>query len=105
MVSSPNDSVNRVNEKVSSLDNSITIIHDKVEAHDNHVTIELMELDHNLQQNSTLQLENSLGYIYPVCTCGSRGGWRRVVYLKFTDPNTTCSAIQLSVFSDSLIIS
>ena len=26
----------------------------------------------------------------PVFTCGGTGGWRRVVYLTFTDPNTPC---------------
>ena len=62
----------------------------KMEAHDNHVTTELMELDQNLQQNFSLQLNNSFGYIYPVYTCGGTGGWRRVVYLNFTDPNTPC---------------
>ena len=64
----------------------------KMEAHDNHVTTELMELDKNLQQNFTLQLKNSYGYVTtpPIHTCGGTGGWRRVVYLNFTDPNTPC---------------
>ena len=75
---------------LSSLNDSMNRISDNVEEHDNHVTTELMELDQNLQQNFTLQLENSLGYIYPVYTCGGTGGWRRVVYLNFTDPNTPC---------------
>ena len=26
----------------------------------------------------------------PLFSCGGTGGWRRVVYLNFTDPNTTC---------------
>ena len=54
------------------------------------MTTELMNLHQNLQQNFTLQLKNSLGYIYPVYTCGGTGGWRRVVYLDMTDPNTNC---------------
>ena len=64
----------------------------KMEAHDNHVTTELMELDQNLQQNFTLLLNNSYGYVTTrtLYTCGGTGGWRRVVYLNFTDPNTTC---------------
>ena len=61
----------------------------KMEAHDNHVTTELMELDQNLQQNFSLLLKNSYGYITPY-ECGGTGGWRRVVYLNFTDPNTPC---------------
>ena len=61
----------------------------KMEAHDNHVTTELMELDQNLQQNFSLLLKNNYGYITPY-ECGGTGGWRRVVYLNFTDPNTPC---------------
>ena len=78
--------------ELSSLNDSMNRISDNVEAHDNHVTNELMELDQNLQQNFTLQLKNSYGYITapPIHTCGGTGGWRRVVYLNFTDPNTTC---------------
>ena len=72
---------------MSSLNDSMNRISDNVEAHDNHVTTELMELDQNLQQNFTLLLNNSYGYC--TSTCGGLG-WRRVVYLNFTDPNTTC---------------
>ena len=79
-------------QTVISLNDSMNRISDNVEAHDNHVTTELMELDQNLQQKFTLQLKNSYGYITtpPIHTCGGTGGWRRVVYLNFTDPNTTC---------------
>ena len=64
----------------------------KMETHDNHVTTELMELDQNLQQNFSLLMKNSYGYITtpPIHTCGGTGGWRRVVHLNFTDPNTPC---------------
>ena len=72
---------------LSSLNDSTNRISDNVEAHDNHVTTELMELDQNLQQNFTLLLKNSYGYSH---TCGGTRGWRRVVYLNFTDPNTPC---------------
>ena len=48
--------------------------------------LNLTELDNKLDQN----LKNSLGYIYPVYTCGGTGGWRRVVYMDMTDPNTNC---------------
>ena len=94
------DDTSSLKGNLSSLNDSMNRISDNVEAHDNHVTTKLMELDQNLQQNFTLQLENSLGYIYPVYTCGGRGGWRRVVYLNFTDPNTTCpSGWQLTSLS------
>ena len=74
---------------LSSLNDFMNRISDNVEAHDNHVTTELMELDKNLQQNFTLQLQNSYGYLKPY-TCGGIGGWRRVVYLDMKDPNTVC---------------
>ena len=60
-----------------------------MEAHDDHVTSALLELDKNLEKKFTLQLKNSYGYITSY-TCGGTGGWRRVVYLDMTDPNTTC---------------
>ena len=74
----------------------------KMEARDNHVTTELMELDQNLQQNFTLQLKNSYGYVTapPIHACGGTGGWRRAVYLNFTDPNTPCpSGLRLTSHS------
>ena len=72
---------------ISSLNASMNRISDNVEAHDNHVTTELMDLDQNLQENLTLLLNNTYGYSH---TCGGTGGWRRVVYMNFTDPNTPC---------------
>ena len=86
------DDTSSLKGNLSSLNDSMNRISDNVEAHDNHVTTELMELDQNLQQNFSLQLKNSYGYITtpPIHTCGGTGGWRRVVYLNFTDPNTTC---------------
>ena len=92
--------VDKLDIKLVSVNDSMNRISDNVESHDNHVTTELMELDQNLQQNFSLQLNNSFGYIYPVYTCGGTGGWRRVVYLNFTGPNTTCpSGWQLTSFS------
>ena len=89
-LNSVKNDLSSLNKTFISLNDSMNRISDNVEAHDNHVTTELMELDQNLQQNFSLQLENSFGYIYPVYTCGGTGGWRRVVYLNFTDPNTPC---------------
>ena len=59
-------------------------------------TQESLELHQTLQNNLTHQLEkikydithtrtNQGSY-----TCGGTGGWRRVVYLDMTNPNTTC---------------
>ena len=86
------DDTSSLKGDLSSLNDSMNRISDNAEAHDNHVTTEIMELDQNLQQNFTLLLKNSYGYVTtpPVHTCGGTGGWRRVVYLNFTDPNTPC---------------
>ena len=81
------DDTSSLKGDLSSLNDSMNRISDNVEAHDNHVTTELMELDQNLQQNFSLLLKNSYGYSH---TCGGTRGWRRVVYLNFTDPNTPC---------------
>ena len=95
------DDTSSLKGDLSSLNDSMNRISDNVEAHDNHVTTELMELDQNLQQNFTLQLKNSYGYVTThVHSCGGTGGWRRVVYLNFTDPNTPCpSSWRLTSYS------
>ena len=56
------------------------------------MTTELMEISEQMNQNFTVQLKNTHGYITspPVHTCGGTGGWRRAVYLDMTDPNTGC---------------
>ena len=100
-LNSVKNDLSSLNKTVISLNDSMNRISDNVEAHDNHVTTELMELDQNLQQNFSLQLKNSYGYISPIHTCGGTGGWRRVVYLDMTDPNTTCpSGWQLTSHSN-----
>ena len=86
-VDSVNAELGSLKGDLSSLNDAMNRISDNVEAHDNHVTTELMELDQNLEQNFSLQLNNSYGY--RTSTCGGLG-WRRVVYLNFTDPNTPC---------------
>ena len=78
------DDTSSLKGDLSSLNDSMNKISDNVEAHDNHVTTKLMECDQNLQQNFSLQLNNS------VYQCGGTGGWRRVVNQNFTDPNTPC---------------
>ena len=72
-----------------NLSTTMNKINDQLAEHEDHMTTELMELDQNLEQNFTLQLKNSYGYITPY-RCGDTGGWRRVVYLNTTDPNTNC---------------
>ena len=72
-----------------NLSTTMNKINDQLAVHEDHMTTELMELDQNLEQNFTLQLKNSYGYIAPY-RCGGTGGWRRVVYLDTTDLNTNC---------------
>ena len=71
-----------VKRELISLNESMNRICDKMEEHDNHMTTEIMELEETLQQNLTCELNVHL--------CGGTGGWRRVVYLDMTDPNTNC---------------
>ena len=66
-----------IKEDLSSLNETMNRISGDVEEHDNHTTTELMKL----------------------FTCGGIG-WRRVVYLDMTDPNTNCpSGWQLTSYS------
>ena len=51
------------------------------------------ELEHNVLTNVTKELKKTADYIvkqFPPYECGGTGGWRRVVYLNMTDPNTNC---------------
>ena len=78
-----------IKKNLGTLNTTMNEINANVMEHEDHMTTELMNLDQNLEQNFTLQLKNSYGYITPY-QCGGTGGWRRVVYLDMTDPNTTC---------------
>ena len=58
-------------------------------------TEQSFELYQNLQYNLTHQLEKIQDELTRIgeehsYTCGGTGGWRRVVYLDMTNPNTTC---------------
>ena len=51
------------------------------------------ELEHNVLTNVTKELKKTADYVLEHVTlyeCGGTGGWRRVVYLNMTDPNTNC---------------
>ena len=51
------------------------------------------ELEHNVLTNVTKELKKTADYVLeqlPPYECGGTGGWRRVVYLNMTDPNTNC---------------
>ena len=51
-----------------------------------------MDLEHYVLRNITQQLPQTSDFLHESLahTCGGTGGWRRVVYLDMTDPNTNC---------------
>ena len=63
------------------LNNTANMICDKIEAHHNQITTELLKMNETLIE----QITNNARY-----DCGGTWGWRRVVYLDMTDPNTNC---------------
>ena len=68
----------------------------------NRLSDSVEALEQNLQQNFSLQLKYSYGYVFPPhnFSCGGTGGWRRVVYLNMTDPTVACpTGWQLTNFS------
>ena len=75
-----------MNLTVNILSRAVSDLSGELEGYKQVMESQLVGLDNKLDQN----LKNSLGYIYPVYTCGGTGGWRRVVYLDMTDPNTNC---------------
>ena len=82
------DDLSCVKTDLNSLNDSMNRVCDKVEEHKDHTTTELMELNEYIKENLTHLIssnENPGEY-----TCGGTGGWRRVVYLDMTDPNTDC---------------
>ncbi|CAI8029648.1 hypothetical protein GBAR_LOCUS16823 [Geodia barretti] len=57
------------------------------------VTTAHSELERNVLTNVTKELKKTADYILELAhtyECGGTGGWRRVVYLNMTDPNTNC---------------
>ncbi|CAI8058172.1 hypothetical protein GBAR_LOCUS31619 [Geodia barretti] len=67
------------------------------------VTTAHSELERNVLTNVTKELKKTADYILELAhtyECGGTGGWRRVVYLNMTDPNTNCpSGWQLTSYS------
>ena len=92
-----------IKEDLNSLNETMNRISEDVEEHDNHTTTELMNLNECLQLNTTIQpipTQQPNNDSLSLYTCGGTGGWRRVIYLDMTDPNTNCpSGWQLTSFS------
>ena len=64
------------------LNSTAHILCDKIEEHSHHITTKLIKINESL----TDQIINNSGGL----KCGGTWGWRRVVYLDMTDPNTNC---------------
>ena len=94
------DLSNHVSSKLAVLQNKQDVIDSKLDLLDSkqdELDMKVMsvntKLEQNILSNVTNQLQEtsdsllhaSLGHI-----CGGTGGWRRVVYLDMTDPNTNC---------------
>ena len=85
-----------ISDRATSIDASVSSLSGDLEEHKNQTTSELADLQTSLQSsiNSTLcqkveEIKVTINSL-PVHTCGGTGGWRRVVYLDMTDPNTDC---------------
>ena len=78
--------------KQDAIDSKLDLLDSKQDELDMKVMSANTKLAQNILSNVTNQLQEtsdslhaSLGHI-----CGGTGGWRRVVYLNITDPNTNC---------------
>ena len=79
--------LNDVKTELDGVSDTTNAISHKIDDHNADVAAELTEIHENLTQH--------IGY-----TCGGTGGWRRVVYLDMTDPNTNCpSGWNLTTYS------
>ena len=79
------EDLSSIKEDLNSLNETMNRINSHMEEHDNHVTTEPTMINECVQPNVTQPPNND-----SLHTCGGTGGWRRVVYLDMTDPNTNC---------------
>ena len=76
-----------------TLDSKLDSLDTKQDTLSSTVTTLTSELEHTVITNVTEELKKTADYILehvPTYECGGSGGWRRVVYLNMTDPNTNC---------------
>ena len=72
------DTVDLLNKTIRSVNKTVKTLARDLEEHRKQTATKLMDIE---------------GYIcdsHGCFTCGGTGGWRRVVYLDMTDPNTNC---------------
>ena len=73
------DDFNDVKNELSAINDTTNEIVDEIEDHDNQTSTKLMDI------------ESLICDSHDIDCCGSVSrGWRRVVYLDMTDPNTNC---------------
>ena len=79
MEQNSNSKLDSLDSKLDGLSMTLTMVHS--------------ELERNVLTNVTKELKKTADYILELAhtyECGGTGGWRRVVYLNMTDPNTNC---------------
>ena len=78
--------------KQDVIDSKLDLLDSKQDELDMKVMSVTSELEQNVLSNVTTQLQKTSDYLHEShgYTCGGTGGWRRVVYLDMTDPNTNC---------------
>ena len=72
------DDFNDVKTELNDINGTTNEIVDEIEDHDKQTGTKLMDI------------ESLICDSHDVDCCGGTGGWRRVVYLNMTDPNTNC---------------
>ena len=91
------ESVTAVNGSLEEYKNLTSAYHTEQLTQQDELYVKVMsvnsELEYNVVSNVTEQLEKTSDFLHASLghtVCGGTGGWRRVVYLDMTDPNTDC---------------
>ena len=94
---------NKTTAELADMKSKLDSLDTKQDTLSSTVTTLTSELEHSVLTNVTEELKKTSDYILqhvPTYECGGSGGWRRVVYLNMTDPNTNCpSGWQLTSYS------
>ena len=83
----------RIETELVDINSKLDILDSKQDGLSMTVMTVNSELEHSVLTNVTKELKKTADYIveqFPPYECGGTGGWRRVVYLNMTDPNTNC---------------
>ena len=87
-----NSKLAALHDKQDAIDSKLDVLNLKQDALDMKVMSVNSEIENNVLSNVTKQLQKTSDFLHEShgYTCGGTGGWRRVVYLDMTDPNTDC---------------